>query len=1089
MRNRILILLLTTLLSSTAAIGQATSTVKVSGTVSDPAGAVVPKANITITEVETAIAFQAVSKDDGSFLFPNLPVGEYRLEVAAPGFKNYIQKGIILEVNTNPTIAVQLQVGSTSQQIVVQADTARVETHDTAVSQVINNQQIVEFPLNGRQATQLIVLSGGATATNSNPVNDLAGNSKQYPNSVDISVAGGQANGTNYLLDGADHNDAFSNVNLPFPFPDALNEFSVQTSVLSAQYGLHPGAVVNAVTNSGTNVFHGGVFEFLRNGDLDAKNYFATTRDTLKQNQFGGVVGGPLKKNRLFFFTGYQGTRIRTAPATVLSYVPTQAVLSGDFRALESAPCQSNNQARAIIDPTTGQPFPDSYVSPSRFNTPAMNLLKTLPVSSDPCGSIHYGVPSPQDEDQGIARVDWTINQKESIFARYFISDFRNPTFFNKSNALATAAYGLFDRAQSLVVGNTYVFNPQTIMIVHAGFTRLAIVRASVPGIPNAAGLGVQIANPLPNALSLSLTGRFSISRSDGYFNTNAFQVADDLEVIRGKHEFGLGVDLLRNQMNELGSFTANGQFAFNGSFTKDALLDFMLGLPSSFIQSGLEHENWRQTYLGVYVDDNYKIRKGVTLTYGLRWEPYLPTADVYHRGNHFDPQSFAAGVSSVVYPNAPYGLFFCGDKQMPCSYVNHRLGDIAPRVGAIIDPRGQGKETIRLSYGIFFDEPEIFYFDRFADSFPWAGTISIASPAGGFTNPYASYPGGSPFPVPFPPPHNVSFASYGAYINLPLESKPTYMQQWNLTLQKQFLTNWVVSAAYLGNRTLHIWSGNEENPAVYIPGTCGKTACSTTGNTNQRRKLYLANPTAGSAFSTLGVLDDGADASYSGLLLTADHKFDTHFSMLANYTWSHCISRADFYGELTGPQYQDPSNPAKDRSNCGFDIRQIFNLSMIAKTPEIHERALSRAVGVWEIGGVLNRNTGLWFSPLTGTDNSLTGVGRDRPNVTGNPNLTNPTIKKWFNVGAYTANAAGTFGNAGRNSLVGPSAVTLSMSLTRYFQITEDHRLQLRGDFFNALNHANFNDPVNTLNSSTFGQVTTAADPRIIQVALKYSF
>src|SRR5712691_10904710 len=354
--------------SPTRALAQAVSNAAIHGVVSDPTGAFIPLAQIKATQTDTGQVLSTVTGSDGSYLLPNLPVGPYSVEATAQGFNGYLQSGLVLQVGTNVQVNIKMQLGSTTQEMRVSANAEMVETQDTSISQVIDQRRIVDLPLNGRQATDLILLSGGA-AIPPNAASRVI-TTHDYPTSVGVSVSGGQINGNNYLLDGGDHNDTHSNVNLPFPFPAALQEFSVQTSGVSARYGLHPGAVVNAVTKSGSNQFHGGLFEFVRNGAFNARNFFAPTQDSLRRNQFGGTIGGPIRKNRLFLFNGFQATRTRTAPPQTISFVPTQAALSGDFSTLESSRCQANRPV-VLMDPSSnGQPFPNNTVSPSRFVAP-----------------------------------------------------------------------------------------------------------------------------------------------------------------------------------------------------------------------------------------------------------------------------------------------------------------------------------------------------------------------------------------------------------------------------------------------------------------------------------------------------------------------------------------------------------------------------------------------------------------------------------------------------------------------------------------------------------------------------------------------
>ena len=374
---------------------------QISGTVSDPTGARIPTAQVKAIQTNTGYNRTAVTGADGVYVLPNLPIGPYNLQVSGPGFQSYSQKGIVLEVNNNVTVNVILQLGEVSQTFSVSANASMVQTQSTSVSQVIDQNRVAELPLNGRDPTQLILLSGAAVLST---YGDFS-SSKNYPTSHATSVAGGQATGTSYYLDGGFAMDGFSGTNLPLPFPDALQEFSLQTSTIPAQFGGQAAGVVNVVTKSGTNGIHGDAFEFLRNGAVNARNFFAASKDTLKRNQFGGVVGGPIKKDKLFFFGGYQGTRTRTAPPTSTFFVPTAASLAGDFSTLESSTCLA--KPRTLTNPAGGL-FPGNQVSPTLFNSSALQMVqKYIPATSDPCGKLLIGIPNPSSENQYIGRVDW----------------------------------------------------------------------------------------------------------------------------------------------------------------------------------------------------------------------------------------------------------------------------------------------------------------------------------------------------------------------------------------------------------------------------------------------------------------------------------------------------------------------------------------------------------------------------------------------------------------------------------------------------------------------------------------------------------
>src|SRR4051794_31026095 len=426
---------------------QAVAGSQVSGVVKDSSGGVLPGVEVTITKTDTGVVRTVTTGADGAYVFPSLPVGPYALKVVLQGFATYIQQGIVLQVNTNPTIDVALAVGSVGEQVTVAANSATVETRSIGVGQVIDHQQVTEIPLNGRQATELIFLSGLATSA---PAGDLNTN-KNYP-TVTISVAGGQANGITYIMDGGTHNDPFNNLNLPTPMPDALQEFKVETSSLPARYGHHAASAVNLVTKSGTNSYRGNVFEFIRDYHFNARNFFAPTRDSLKRNQFGGTLGGPVIKDKLFFFDGYQGRIEKSNPPTSTSFVPTAAMLAGDFSAIASPACSGRQ-----ITLASGAGFVNNTINPALFNPVALNILKHVPVSTDPCGRLQYGVPNNNTEHQNLARADYNIDSMQTLFVRYLYAAYDNPATYDGSNALTLSRTGQNNQVHSLVAGHNWI--------------------------------------------------------------------------------------------------------------------------------------------------------------------------------------------------------------------------------------------------------------------------------------------------------------------------------------------------------------------------------------------------------------------------------------------------------------------------------------------------------------------------------------------------------------------------------------------------------------------------------------------------------
>ena len=1071
--------------------GQAIGGGQIQGTVMDTNGAVVPGATVTATQTDSGLTRTVISGGDGGYNLPNLPVGPYQIEVSKSGFNPYRQSGIVIQVGNNLNVPVALKVGTSTQTVEVDAEASMVQTEDQSVSQVIDSQRVVDLPLNGRQATSLILLSGASTVA---PSGDNVG-SKNYPSEVTLSVAGSQGTQTEYLMDGADNTDSFSNVNLPFPFPDALQEFSVQTSGLSAQYGFHPGAVVNVVTKAGTNSFHGTAFDFLRNNYFNATSYFSS-HDTLKRNQFGGVIGGPIVKNKLFFFAGYQGTIVHQQSNNTKYILPTQAVLNGDWTAFEGSK-------------TLKAPFVGNTINPALYNQSAVELVtKYLPLATASNGALFFGPPNPNTEHQVIGRVDWNKSEKQTIFGRYYITHYKQPGFFN-GNLLNTTNPQLNDQEQSATLGHTYSISPNLVNAFHLSGTRSFVSRGQVSSLITPATVGINVSTPVPNYIYIAVSGDFteSCGTCETYqVTTNSENVVDDVFLTKGKHHYAFGANYIHNHMNLQGTNNANGQFTFNGTFTGDAMADFMLGDLYSLYQGNDTGSTFAKNVIGLYAQDSYQVTPRLTVNAGVRWESDLPEVETAGRGDSFSMSAFLAGTTSSVFKSAPPGLLFVGDPGIPKGYINNHWTHFEPRFGIAWDPRGQGKESVRASYTMGFSQPIIYMEDRFENNAPYGDAITINPPAGSFSNPYNGYPGGNPYPQPYPPSHtNAFFPTAASYFLFPVNMKPSYTQTWNLSLEKQFANNWKLTLGYLGNHVIHIPSGNEENPATYIPGnwsgpgSCGNLTvspgvgkpCSSTGNTNQRRVTALANPVAGTYYSEISYMYDGSSSVYHGMLASLEHRFAQHFTLLTNYTWSKCLTGGTDVGDLGGNTFQNPYNPASDRSNCGEDVRNNFVTSMVASS-QLKGGGIKKAIlSGWQVAPIVFVSSGQRVSPTTGTDASLTGVGVDRPNLTGDPYLHGGTRTQVLNKASFAKNGPGTYGNTRPFEFVGPTYADLDGAITRFFPIHEVTQLEFRSECFDCLNHPNLPGPTAALNSSSFGTITTTTpyNPRILQFSLKLDF
>jgi hypothetical protein len=1096
MKSYIISLMVLVGLLCTQINAQTSQVAQISGQVQDGTGAAIPGAHVSMTNVDTGLVRTTDARQDGSYNITTLPVGTYMLKATKEGFGEYRQPGIVLNVNTNPTIVITLTVGAVQQQIEVSVDVPQVETHDTGVGALVDQQHVVDLPLNGRQVTQLVALSGASVGAGPASGQNLISN-KNYPTASAYSIAGGQLNQTLFVLDGAYNMDPTSNVGLPYPFPDALQEFKVETSSLPANYGSQPGGFVNVVTKSGTNRFHGDAFEFYRNYNMNGSNYFLKTQDTLNRHQFGGALGGPIKKDKLFFFGGYQGTYEDAPLAPQTFHLPTPTSLTGDFTGLTSPACNGGKQI------TLKGPFVGNKISSTAFNPVSINYMKLLPTPSDTlCGVLVYSVPSSDHENQAVGRGDYTLNSRQSLDARYFFSDFEHAPVFNNNilNVSTDSAVGIKARVQSLVLGHTFVMNPNTVNSFRVAGSRTRTIRYSPAGMPTPTSLGSAVTAGVDGYTYFTVTGAFTgacTNCSPSYFASTIYQVDDDLTLIRGRHQIVLGGDWIHVHFNGRSTFQSNGNFTFNGQFTGAALADFVLGDLSTFGQStgAVLHEGVNIPSL--YVQDNFKVNKNLSLNAGLRWDPYLLPKNYDHHQSIFDLGWFNTGVRSQKFTNAPQGTLFDGDPGLPPNggYGFGRKANFAPRIGIVYDPRGLGKETVRLGYGYFYGSVPLYLV--VGTHSPFANPVTIPSPAGGLSSPWTGYPGGNPFPLPNPIPSNRTFPTFGGGLgNFPLHSKPTSIQQWSLSVQKQLKGNWLVSATYLGNKTDHLEYNQNLDPVSYISGNCpagqyGLTvagACSTTANENYRTAFYLSNPSQGIYYGGLTSFSYAAAANYNALLVSANHAFSKGFSVLTNYTWSHCLNESDI-GLNGGGAPQNPYKISGEYGNCNADERHIYNLAITAASPKFENRILNAAASHWQLAPIFTAHTGQYVTVTDGTDNSLLGVTA-RPNLVANPTVANRTIGQWFNTAAFQVAGPGNYGNVGRNTILGPGAWNLDVALSRGFTIHREQAFTVRAEAFNVTNTTHFANPGTTLSStSTFGVITSSGSPRILQLAGKFVF
>jgi hypothetical protein len=1077
--------------------------------VQDASGSAVPGAEVKATQTATGSVRTVVSADDGSYVLPNLSVGPYRLDVSKSGFATYVQTGITLQVATNPTIDIALKVGNVSEQVQVEANAALVETQATGVGSVMENQRILELPLNGRVATDLIQYTPGVIPQG------VAGNGG-YPNTSQFVIAGGQAFGVAFYLDGSVYNNPWDLANMPMPMPDALQEFKVETSTLTASNGIHAGGTVTGITKSGTNEYHGDLFEFLRNGDLNARNFFAPARDTLKRNQFGGTIGGPVFKNKLFFFFGYQDTITRQDPQanTAATFIPTAAMIAGDW----SGCPQLLNPLPASVKSL----FVNNQIDPALYDPGTVKLAKLLPPSTTACGNTSYGVTTHVNEGQYLGRGDYQISPKQSLFGRYFrIHYFRpSPYAFTPDNILSTTLGGLNDADQSWTVGHTYLVSPSMVNSLRASVNRIGIHRFSANYV-DACDLGAYLVycGYTPHQSGFTVTGNFSIGPGTGgeaNAHSTPVQLNDDVSWVKGNHQINFGGGGIQSQMRFNGNVYAQTNWTFPN------LPQFLLGqfnANSLSLPNTLDLKKW---FVNAYAQDTWKVTSHFTVNLGLRWEPFLAPSEIRGYIYNFSFDRMINNQKTTQYMNAPPGLTFPGDPGFHGKKgMNDYWDTFAPRVAVAWDPKGDGKTVVRASFGISYDFVAGEMLVNSADAPPFGGTSIWA---GQFSRPYDANPGGNIFPYSVD--KNAPFVTYGTYIFPTNALKTTAVNQWNLVLQHQFGKDWLAQASYIGSGSSHLWSSFQMDPAVYIPGNCqagqyGLTSagpCSPANNSNSNfRRSYTINGYPGSKyFGYMEQLDSGGTGTYHGLILAVTKRLSTGLLLNANYTWSHCISDLSI-GDSTGNAGAGmliPGNRRYDRSNCqsneiggtfSSDRRHLFNATVVYEVPRFSNRRLSMLASGWKFAEIFSARSAYLVTPGLASDVSLTAESAavQRPIQAMNDVLCphpGPAPSCWINPAAFGSPALGTFSPMGRNNIHGPGFWQFDTALSREFRIRERGTFEVRGEAFNLTNsmrpgislpslQAGASGLGLTFGTPTFGQVTSALDPRIVQLAMKVSF
>ena len=1055
------------LLVAMAPLLLAQSTGLIVGVIEDRSGALVPGAEIRATNELTDLQWTTVSDEAGRFNLPRIPVGNYRVRVTKAGFRQFVSESFRLDADQSRRVVAVLDVGEMTESLTVTGAVTHVETVSGALREVVDEKRITELPLNGRNPVQLLLLVPGV-------VTGPASGSLSRNNG--IAVNGARATATNYLLDGGDNNDPQEGVAAVNPNPDALEEFSVLTNNFSAEYGRNAGAVVNAITKSGGNQFHGSAFEFLRNDALDARSFFGISKSKLRRNQFGGTFGGPIVRNRAFVFGSYEGVRERRGNTVSNLFVPTEAERNGDFSASAQKP----------RDPATGQAFPDARIPSIRFDPASENFLKLLqvPLPNSPGGLYIYNQPESLDSDQFLGRVDYSLTQNQRLTGRIFETTARD---FLTAGLPSLHSDVKFD-TWNVTGQHTWTLSSRLLAVAQFTFNQSQIDRGPLP-VGEGEGIsyqtmGVRANRGGPDALGKKLVPHFR-GGVTGYWDLNqdnlvlidrrTQQVTYSINYTRGAHMIKFGGEYRWSKSDRV---TANGvdpQFTFSGQFSGNAFADFLIGLPVRFTQGSVRINRIRAQTYSLYFQDDWKIHPHLSLSFGARWEPFFPFYSADRELTVFRP-----GQKSQVFPTAPAGLVYVDDSGVPRGGSRNDWNNLAPRFSFAWSPFGNTRTSIRGAYGIFFDIPRFHEVSHFVNSPPYSLQINVNQPRS-FSDPYAGRI--NPFPYT-PPATDQGRAAYQfllpVTVGLSVDqfNGAPYNQQWNLNVQRELALDYLFTAAYVGSKATRLPIRRELNPALFGAGA-------TLGNIDARR-IYA--PTYASIISYENIIN----STYHALQLSLNKRFSRGFTLLASYTFGRAIDGMSL--EVDGFNGQDPLNIRGDKALADFDVRHRWVSSFLWELPGPKTGAARWILGGWQTNGILTLQSGSPFTVVNGQDRALSGTGTQRPNLVGNPHLDTgrargELIAQYFDSSAFALPALGSYGNAGRNILIGPGRWNLDFALFKSFRVRESLGLQFRWEMFNALNHANLSNPRNNITAARPGQITGTSDPRIMQGGLRLTF
>jgi hypothetical protein len=1031
------------------------------GTVTDQSGALVAGAKVTATNVGTGLTRTVTTSSTGEYVIPNVPVGTYKITAEMNGFKLGIAPAVILDVQRAARVDFSLELGEVTQEVNVTSVASLLQTHDSQVGTLVENRRIVDLPLNGRNFTQLNLLVPGV-------VEGVPGDYEETysldtrGSGVSFSVNGQSTSYNEYLLDGVPIKEVQHEGPALSPSVDALQEFRVQTSNYDAQFETEAGGQINMVTKSGTNQFHGDAYEFVRNDAVDARNFFSTSTPELRRNQFGGTLGGPIKKDNTFFFASYEGTRIREG-VTQVGLVPNATERTGDFSDLLA-------QGIQIMNPYTGQPYTGNQITSTLSPVATQILANYVPLPNNPGNPIFNWISEGAnaiDVDQPMARIDHQFSQNDAFYGRFILENVRNisPKLF------PTDSFTQNSQGQNIMLGYTHTFTSNKVNEFKLAYNRHreneVNGRAFKENVMQTLGIQGVCEDPACWGLPDMYVGPFldfgehglgqTVSGPRGWLN-EIFDFNDDFSWSKGSHLIRFGTEVMRNHDTFPEDIFPRGLFSFDGRFSSPdgspnsstALADFLLGLPrSSEISVNIFNPYFRNTALYPWFQDDWRATRDLTLNLGMSyWWFGRPQS----KNNTIATIDFAANPPQLVTPAdaAQFGL--------PRSLMHNDNNNFAPHIGFAYAPHNHNRFVVRGGYGVFYQR---------ASANNWID-LAINPPFVNQTD-YILEPSAVPtfnIQTIFNQVQQIPLLVFGMDSNL----RDSYVQEWNFTTQYQPGKDTVIQIGYVGNKGSKLSSGfYDVNQAVAGPGSV------------QSRRPFPN-------FGTLNWIDDSIASSYSSLQAEVRHQFASGLSFLAGYTWSKCMD--------TGG-WEDILHRA-DKGLCGIDARQRFVISYIYELPFGPGRrfasgatgAAKQIIAGWQLNGITTFASGEPLTAYMPGDWANVG-GSDFPDLIANPNLSGSqrTPTHAFNTAAFSAPTPGTFGTAGRNIIIPPGINNFDFALMKGFPITEQKRLEFRAEFFNIFNHANLLFPDTTYSTPGFGADTQARDPRDIQFALKFIF